>query len=141
MTAIQNVNKSRWGYHACDHATFLKLKKLKKLYFKALYRYGEWVRWDRKQPQNRILRKWYRNDKGQKTGFEIVGKKPEPQMYPVFGSYRYVAEGCHPLNDMGVLDAFNIARHPYPTPEAVQPLGLTVEQIDNMLAHLEKFEG
>lgn len=149
MTTTQNIQKnkfnqdayqSRWGWHSCDHETYLKLKKLKKLYFKALHRNAEWERWVRKQPQNQVLRKWFRNDKGQKTHFEIVGPMVEPKIYPVFGGKRYVPKGEHALNDMGVLDAYNNARTPRATPDEVKPIGLTIEQINNMLAHLEKVD-
>lgn len=140
MTVIQNVSQSRFGFHACNYETYKKIKKLYGFYWKALRRNAEWERWNRKEPQNRILRKWYRNEKGQKTGFEIVGPKPEPQRYPIFGTLNYVPKGGHALKAMGVVDAYLTAKHPYATPEAVKPLGLSVEQIDNMLAHLEKFE-
>jgi hypothetical protein len=149
MTTTQNIQKnkfnqdayqSRWGFHACDYQTFLKIKKLYGFYWKALRRNGEWNRWNRKEPQNRILRKWYRNAQGQKTGYEIVGPKPEPKLYPVFGALNYVLQGDHALKAMGVVDAYLTARHPYPTAEEVPQLGLTIEQINNMLAHLEEFE-
>jgi len=149
MTTIQNAQKNkfnqntyqgRWGYHACDFDTFKKLKKLYSFYWKALRRNAEWERWNRKEPQNRILRKWYRNENGQKTGFEIVGPKPEPQRYPVFGKLNFVPEGCHALNSMGIEAAYAIARYPYATPDDVKSIGLTPDQIDNMLAHLEEFE-
>ena len=140
MTTVQNVSKSRFGFHACDHETFLKLKKLKKFYFKALRRNGEWNRWSRKEPQNRVEIKWYRNDKGQKTGSEIVGPKVEPKLYPVFGQKRYIPTNDHALNDMGVLAAYDAARRPYATSDEVKAIAITVEQIDNMLSHLEKFD-
>lgn len=140
MTTVQNVSKSRFGFHACDHETFLKLKKLKKMYYKALRRNAEWNRWNNKLPKNRILRKWFRNEKGQRTHSEIVGPMTEPKVYPVFGARHYVPQGEHALNDMGVLEAYNTARTPYETPEKVKPIKLTVDQINNMLAHLEKVD-
>jgi len=138
MSTVQNVNKSRFGFHACNYDIFLKLKKLKKMYFKALYRNADWTRWSNKHPQNRVLRKWIRNDKGQRIGFNVIGPMEEPKVYPIFGGRHYVPQGEHALNDMGVLEAYNTARTPYITAEEVKPLKLTIEQINNMLAHLEK---
>lgn len=140
MTTIQNVHKSRFGFHACDYPTFLKIKKLHKLYWQAVRRHAEWVRWDRKLPKNRLLKKWYRNEKGQKTGFEIIGPKPEPKRYPIFGALNYIPQGEPSLSSMGVINDYLIARHPYATPEEVKPLCLSIEKIDNMLSCLENFE-
>lgn len=136
----KNVHKSRWGYYACDFDTFKKIKKIYGFYWKALHRNAEWERWNRKLPKNRVLRKWYRNDKRQKTGFEITGPKPEPQRYPVFERLNYIPMAYHALKDMGLIEDYFNARHPYSTPEEVKHLNLSSEQIDNMLTHLEKFE-
>lgn len=140
MNIVNKSYESRFGFHPCDYDTFIKLKKLKKYYFQALYRHAEWQRWDRKAPQNQVIRRYKKNDKGQRIGYEIVGEKLQPKLYPVFGELRFVGKGNHALNDMGVLSAFDSARRPCSSSELVTPLNITIEQIDNMLSHLEKFE-
>lgn len=137
----KKVYKGRFGFHACDYDTYCKLKKLHAYYWKALRRYAEWERWNRKDPSNRLLRKWFRNEKGQKTGFEIVGPKPEPVQYPVFiDANYYKIKGTHRLKSESVLEDYQKARTPYATEEAVQPLTLSVDKINKMLALLEAFE-
>ncbi len=142
MTTIQNVNQSRWGFHSCNRETFLKLKKLQNFYWKALRKQAEWNRWNRKEPQNRLLRKWFRNEKNQKTGFEIIGPKPEPKVYPVFKKWKnyYLPDGSHALDDMGVLADYTNARTPRKTLEEVKPLKFSIEKIDKMISELEAFE-
>ena len=53
-----------------------------------LYRYtarfDRWERWNRKQPQNRVIRKWKRDLLGRKIGSEIVGPRPEPKIDHIF---------------------------------------------------------
>lgn len=141
MTQTFTAVKGRFGFYPCDFDTFLKIKKLHSFYWKALRRNAEWERWYRKAPQNRVLRKWFRDEKGRKTGSEIVGPKPEPKCYPVFTeSNHYVAKGGHALKDLGIREAYNNARTPREKAEDVAPLNLSVEKIDKMLAELEAFE-
>lgn len=40
--------QSRWGFHVCDHAVYLKLKAIKKAYFQALKQSADYRRWGRK---------------------------------------------------------------------------------------------
>ena len=76
------VFESRWGFHPCDHDTFLKLKFIKKCYFQTLHDKAVWERWERKHPDNRVIRKWHRDADGRKIGCEIVGPRPEPKYCP-----------------------------------------------------------
>lgn len=142
MTTTQtNVHQGKHGFYPCDRETFKKLKKLQQFYWKALHRNAQWERWSRKSVQNRVERKWYRDDKGRKTHFEVVGPLAEPQRYPIFiHAKRWRAKGEHALQDNGILEEYNKARYPAATAEQVNPLKLTIEQIDRMLADLEAFE-
>jgi hypothetical protein len=47
------VFKSRWGYHNINYQTFIKLKKLYKLYWEAIRQQARRNRWERKFPKNR----------------------------------------------------------------------------------------
>ena len=137
----KKVYKGRFGFHACDYETYRKLKKLYAYYWKSLRAYAEWERWNRKDPSNRILRKWTRNDKGQKISFEVVGPKPEPGRYPVFVNTNYYgAKGTHRLKSESVIDDYQKARMPYATESSVPTLSLSVAKIDQMLALLDAFE-
>ena len=51
------VHRSRWGYYPYDYETYLKLKQLNRIYYKALKQSARWERWARKAPQNRVYRK------------------------------------------------------------------------------------
>ena len=79
-TSTENkVYQSAWGFHPCDKDTYIKLRKLNYWFLKAQIRAAEWNRWERKDEQNRVIRKFIRNDRGQKIGCKIVGPKPEPK--------------------------------------------------------------
>lgn len=45
--------KSNWGYHPCDHETFLKIKKLRRYYYESLPKAAAYYRWARKAEHNR----------------------------------------------------------------------------------------
>jgi len=45
--------RSRFGFHACDAATYRKLKELHKWYWEAVRDFHRWWRWQRKLPTNR----------------------------------------------------------------------------------------
>ena len=53
MNTIDTTRKGRWGYHAADYATFVKLRALHKWYWQTVYDFHRWHRWWRKQPENR----------------------------------------------------------------------------------------
>jgi len=79
-TSTENkVYQSAWGFHPCDKETYMKLRKLNYWFLEAQRKAAEWNRWTRKDKQNRVIRKFIRNDKGQKIGAKIIGPKPEPQ--------------------------------------------------------------
>ena len=64
---VNNVIQGRYGFHPCDHATYLKRKLIHKVYWQAIFAMAAWHRWDRKEPQNRVER------------YEMVdGKKKRP---------------------------------------------------------------
>jgi len=73
------THESKFGFHPCDRETYMKLKKLNHWFFQAQQRAARWNRWARKDKQNRVIRRFIRNDKGQKIGCKIVGPMPEPQ--------------------------------------------------------------
>jgi len=84
-TSTENkVYQSAWGFHPCDKDTYIKLRKLNHWFLKAQIKAAEWNRWNRKDKQNRVIRKFIRNDQGQKIGAEIIGPKTEPNLDSIF---------------------------------------------------------
>ena len=92
--------KSRFGYHPCDYALYLKLKRVHKGYYEALRQVAAHRRWARKKPHNR--------------------NGPEPVVAAVYRELH----GCPKI----VAD-YHDARRPQPSPELVRPLRLPAERI------------
>lgn len=80
----KNVYQSRWGFHPCDKETFQMLKFLHKHWHITVRQSADWERWNRKEPQNRVIREWIRDDQGHKVGSRVIGPRPEPQVCPHF---------------------------------------------------------
>ena len=119
------VHKSRWGFHPCTWKTFWKLKLIHKWYWQTAHAYANWKRWQRKLPQNRIIRRWIRDTSGRRIGYEVVGPRPEPAYCPAF-----VDQGG--LTDQGFLADYQNARMPQTSPETVSPLSHAPEMIERM---------
>jgi len=135
-TALETkAYQSRWGYHSCDYETFLKLKKLNKLYFKALKMRAEWHRWYRKEPQNRVICKYKRDEQGRRISKEVIGPRPEPNIDSVFLKKIHVKSRWDGEYDTISFLGFNIvkeyqnARIPRKK-ENVIPMDVTKEEIE-----------
>jgi hypothetical protein len=144
------VHQSRWGYHPCDYETFQKLKKLHARYWRALRGYAAWRRWQRKRPQNRVIREWLRDAQGRRIGHRIVGPRPEPPLDPLFcvraqvfshfaEDARLVREGTVvervSFHDHGIPAAYRLARKPAATPEEVPAMPLSDETLGLITPH------
>ncbi len=131
----QNVFLSRWGFHPVDHETYLKLKRLKKLYWEAVRTYGRWRRWVRKLPENRFywIPRTSDSEKRKRSDTPIL----EPKCCPVFQPDTWVRDSY--LRENGVLNAFELARMPEAKPEDVKPLLISTEQINKMLKEAEEW--
>lgn len=123
------VFQSRFGFHPCSKETSKKLRFLNGVHAKALHLEAAWERWNRKAPWNRIQKRYIRDEKGVKIGKEIVldaNGKPaewkEPQLCPFFDRE----------DAQMILAASRQARMPQPTPEQVQPLLFSDEEIDRL---------
>ena len=110
--------QSRFGHHPCDRETYFALKRLRHLWLRTLYRKAAWDRWDRKEPQNRFIRKKLRNSKKQCVGYEpttIPIKEPK------------VPDFCVDAN-MWINSLYFEAKQPKSTPEEVKPLKAMVRK-------------
>lgn len=131
--------ESRWGFHSCDYETFKKLKKLHKHYWKAVRGLAAWFRWDRKQPQNRILTKRLKDASGRVTGREVIGPWEEPKYCTVFGQPTEKRDWLtipEHLDDHGIIAAYLNARIPRKM-EDVTPLAISAEEIDALYEKLK----
>ena len=137
--------QSRWGFHPCDYQTYRKLKVLHSVYQAALRMAHAWERWNRKDPQNRVMRRRIRNDEGQTIGYEPPVPLAEPRICPVFSQQvqerRHVDKKgvvhkdgfFHPkvmTDDLGIVEAYSDARRPAKEATEVRPMRIAVEAID-----------
>ena len=141
MSKETNVFQSKWGFHPCNYDIFLKLKKIHKEYYRAVRQLANYDRWNRKDPKNRVIRKWKRNDMGQKIGCEIVGPRTEPYINPVFaetvvsrwsGTFKVIRFS-------NIIDDYNKARMPK-LRSNVEQLSMTNEQINELYEKIIKEE-
>lgn len=142
------VHKGRWGYYPCSYETYLKLKELYQYYLLSLTRRAEWTRWARKQPQNRVIRRWLRDSQGRRNGYEIVGQREEPKLIPLLTSKQPVKDYLG--KDLGVENVvvtstpieinYRRARFPVSEANAVQPLTMTETEIDQILESLRSWK-
>lgn len=103
--------ESRWGWHACDRATFLALKEYHRYLLRDLRATRRHERWIAKDPKNRVQRHWSSGQPGE--GVRTVTPIPEP---------RYV--GTDRETYAWVLNEYQKTRRPQPTAELVKPLDL-----------------
>lgn len=131
-TATATTFESRWGHHPVSYETFRKLKTLHRRYYETVRAVARWVRWDRKTVNQ--------------TG-------PEPAYCPAFvdekghwrsivhkvGDQEFKGMKWYPktLNDRGIIEAYQAARTPAKTPEEVNPIKLSEEQIDRLYNEVE----
>lgn len=148
--------QSRWGWHAVDYPTFLMIRRLHKAYQKALHGYHVWLRWRNKSTNNRIVRRWARNGKGQKVGYTVEGLQPEPPLCPIFtrkvkrenryGVWLY-NERLAPkeeayevvMDDKWILNAMQ-SRYPAPEPGQVKEIALQKFEIEALAWLLTQHE-
>ena len=143
------IYRSRWGYHPVDYDTYRMIKKLAGYYWKAVSQWKTHRRWERKAPQNRVIRRTIYNSEcratRQKIGTEVVGPLKEPRTSNVFAGTKFI-DNPHPmghpykrevLEDCAVLGALR-ACYPVPGPEGVSAIPPSlVEVFREMLARCE----
>jgi hypothetical protein len=123
--------QSRWGYHPCDFPTFLKLKRIHKVFWVGLRKLAAWERWHRKLPHNRVLVRWERDAAGRKTRRVVIGTWPEPVVPEVL---RAICRGGYP-----VLEDYHNARHGK-APDQIRPLRIPRVVLDTWIEELDRLE-
>jgi len=136
------THRSRWGFHPCSHATFLKLKALKKAYWEAVRGLARWIRWNRKLPANQVRTEIIRDTQGRPCGRRVLGPIPEPIYCPVFGRVTKLNPSRTvpgQLADYKIDEAVAIARRPTEEPFE-KPLPISEAFIDELYDRLVEWE-
>lgn len=133
----EQIFETKWGYVAYSYEDYKKLKRLNKIFCKARVHAAQWNRWNRKEPQNRVQKKWIRNEQGQKIGHQVVGPLPEPMVCELFSKK-------HRWFDTYVTDnlievEYRKSRKPMASKEDVIEAGLSSSKINEMLVKAEQW--
>lgn len=129
MNATQVCFESRFGFHPCDKETFKMLKFLHKHWHITQRQLADLERWECKEPQNRVIREWLRDDQGRKYGSRVVGPRPEPQACPLlFTTDKWGRRRLHPT----ICQDYQNARTPRASQEEVSRLTMSEEQISDL---------
>ena len=143
----KEIYQSKWGYHPISLDASKKLRFINGVFSKAQHLAGAWNRWNRKLPENRVVKKIIRSDDGKmKIGSEIVKDefgKPlfwkEPQLCPLFYNKTTRYSSTYEIskivdNGLGesVIFASKQARIPQQNPEDVKKFLFTEEEIDRI---------
>lgn len=144
MTMQKETFQSRWGFHPTSREASKKLRFINGLYAKSLHMAGAWERWNRKDPKNRVQKNIWRDADGKKYGENIIKDEagnpvliPEPKFCPLFHEkVKNPWTGKYELKDNGfgykILSMSRQARKPQPSPELVEPIDVTEEEIDRL---------
>ena len=110
------VYQGRWGFYNMSFDEFLRFKEAHKLFFRAYREYRAFLRWERKDPDNRVRWIYKYNEAGQKVGKEKGEKLPCP-VHPAFMATRFrSSKNLYKL----ILTEYQYARHPKATKEEVR---------------------
>jgi hypothetical protein len=118
----QKVYEGRWGFYPCDYETYRKIKLLHKWYWEAIRDWANWCRWERKEPQNRVIKRKVKDSKGNTVGREVVGPKPEPVVCPHF-LRNGKPSPWYGVESHGLGTYYAMARYPKKTAEEVKHFG------------------
>jgi hypothetical protein len=128
---MSTVFETKWGFVAYSYEDYKKLKRLNKIFCKARTNAACWNRWARKDEHNRVQKKWIRNEKGQKTGYEVVGPLAEPIVCKLFSKkHKWFDEY---VTDNMIEIEYSNSHKPVLDKEGVIEAGFTSEQIDSLL--------
>ena len=143
----KQVFQSKWGFHPVSYETSKKLRFINKVFSKAQHVAGAWERWERKEPQNRVIYTYLKGENNKKIKKVLCDEQGQPKIWEepnVFNWFYekiqternryYTNRGrCQSLN-LGelILEASRIARTPASSPEAVQDLKFSEKEIDEI---------
>jgi len=159
-----HLGKSRWGLHPCKYEHYRKLKFLNHKLMQAQIMQAAYERYWRKDPQNRVIKKYERNAEGQKISY-TTRPKSDPKLCSVLTKERVrpatvTTSGQVPIwvernkdaetakivrskffedrgvwtADPGIVEDYKLARYPVKTAQELQPLKLAVSDVDALVA-------
>lgn len=109
-------HKSRWGYHPCDYETAQKIRRISKEYWEAKRGYCRWRRWNRKT---------------------VHRQGPEPTICPIFFVKGQDIRGWRNKFENAIVAAKR-SLLPKESPEQVQPLPVSLTNINEIIAKLDE---
>jgi len=143
--------EGKYGWYPCDVETYHKLKALNMAFTKALHEKAAWDRWDRKEPQNRVIRAKLKNSAGQIVGYAVAVPQPEPALTSIFCKKviknvkwgkkgQYYKDGKDEtfaeLVDLPIYADYRKARYPVAGEEGVDGLSMKLELINELYGNL-----
>ena len=134
----KQVFETKWGFVPYSYEDYLKLKELNRVFYKARTNAAQWNRWARKEPQNRVQRKWIRNEKGQKIGHEIVGPMSEPVVCDMFSKKHRWFDQYVTKNTVEV--EYQNSHKPVSTEDEVTEAGFSSAEIDKLLKRAQEWQ-
>lgn len=144
--------QGKYGWYPCDRETYHKLKKLNMAWNKALHAKARWERWDRKEPQNRVIRNKIRNSNGRVVGYQAPVPMPEPAVSPIFcnkilknvkidkkGNYHKDGkiETFIEMIGLSIYEDYRKARYPVATEAECTSLSMSLSEIDELYSKLQ----
>lgn len=164
---MRKVYKSRWGYHPISYEQSKKIRFINGVFAKAQHRKAAWNRWNNKEPQNRVQRRYLRDSLGFKIGTEILKDQngnPLPWSEPDICNVFYTKIPCEVwskvdgkwgwhnsdqlkkivISETGkkmltILYASRLARMPQTNPETVKDFPITDDEIDDLYEKVKKW--
>ena len=139
--------QGKYGWYPCDIETYHKLKKLNMAFNKALHEKAAWERWDRKEPQNRVIRAKLKDSTGRVVGYQASIPMPEPELTSIFckkvvkrvqwgkkgGFFKDGIDETHiELSDLPIYQDYCNARYPVAGEEGVSSLKMNMEIINEL---------
>ncbi len=135
---MSEVFETKWGFVAYSYEDYLKLKELNRIFYKARTNAARWNRWARKEPQNRVQRRWIRNEQGQKIGHKVVGPVSEPVVCSMFSKkHRWFDQY---VTDSTVEIEYRNSHRPVSTEGKVIKAGFSSAEIDKLLKKAQEWQ-
>lgn len=146
------THQGKFGWYPCDLETYRKLKAINLAYNEAIHKLKAWERWERKDPQNRVIRKKLKDSTGQVVGYGIAEPMPEPEVCLVFcekivKSVSYDKNGTYHKNGIdrtfvkmiedSVYDDYRKARYPVPSEADIKPLFMNLDRINQLFSDIK----
>jgi len=134
-TTTNTITEGRFGYHPCDYETYLKLKKAHKLLLRAYVECKAYLRWVRKQPQNRSGNE----PKAPKNFIESGMHKLDKKEFYGLGFRRINCKESRYKNlYLHVLKQYQICRRPADCIQNVQEVDIP-DNLNAIILELEEF--